>query len=533
MVEIGIIPIEIALILLVAFVLAAVAERTGQPTIMAYIVTGLILGPVFLNVAEGSEAVDLISELGLAMLLFLVGLEMKFDAFRSILSEVTKMAAGQIAIQQTLAFLVAYMLGFGLLESFILSLCTIFGATPIVVKMLTDKREQTTEAGRIDIGTLILQDIYLVIVLAFLTAGEISGAGEIGSTLGRIVLVASAIGGLSYVAAVMLEKKIMGDVTDNKHVFFLQVVAWAFLFIALSDYLGVSKELGGFLAGLSLGQLPYSTEITEKVRPLTNFFIVIFFAGIGLHLDAGELFIYWKEALIAIAILSPAAFFVMYKLIESQGFGPETRFKGSINLVMVSEFSLVAGAIAVENGFITAGMLGYLGLMKLITNGYSTYLIKYNDRLYRYFKPYLAGEDEEDGSDHREGHAVVTGSSELDEVVRPVIDEKFDEVVFIEDDPHEMQRLKQEGESFVFGDPRHPKIREEADIESSGAVISLEMDFELDRYLAETLKVPFIALTNSAVEAERLREAGADEVINDEEALAEILEEEIEVCLND
>lgn len=528
MVVSGLIPFDFGIILITAFLLALIASRTGQPTIIAYIVTGLLLGPVFLDVVEASAFIDLIGELGLPLLLFLVGLEMKFDAFRNIISRVAKIAGAQILLQQILAFAVAYALGFGLMQAFVLSLCTIFGATPVVVKMLTDKKEASSLSGRIDIGTLILQDIYLVVVLAFLAAGEISSIGDVGLTLGRIIVLSILIGGASFLGSKLFEENVLGDLSNNKHAFFIQGIAWAFFFIALADILGLSMEIGGFLAGISLGQLPYSTELQEKVRPLTNFFIVIFFAGIGLTLNAEELFIHWKEALIAIAVLSSTAFIVMFKLIQWQGFSTEACFKGSINLVMVSEFSLVAGALAFEQGLITAGMLGYLTLMKLITNGFAVYLIQYNDSIYRKVRPYLpeTGEKEEEIAE-LENHAVILGNSRLDEVVRPVINEKYQDLVFVEADPHEMRILESEGEQFVFGDPRHPEIREKSKMEDASVVISLEEDFELDRFLAEELQTDFIAVSDNVSEAEQLRKLGAHHVIIEDDAVEKILEKRL------
>jgi len=400
----ALIPLDFGIILITAFLLALVASRTGQPTVIAYLVTGLVLGPVFLDIVEATEFVNLVSELGFPLLLFLIGLEMKFDAFRSIFSKVGKIAAVQVVTQQLMAFLVAYMLGFGLVNSFYISMCTIFGATPVVVKMLTDKHETSTRAGRIDIGVLILQDIFMVVVLGFLAAGQISGATDLVVTLGRIIFLGGTLAVLSFLASKTIESKLLGDLANNKHAFFIQGLGWAFLFIALADIVGLSLEIGGFLAGISLGQVPYSTELQEKVRPLTNLLLAVFFAGIGLSLNAQQLFNYWKEALIAIAILSTSAVIVMYILTRWQNFSTETSFKSSINLAMMSEFGLVAGAVAVERGLLTAGILGYMTLIKLITNGYSVYLIQFNDRIYNWIKPYLnvvGGEEKESDSRDR------------------------------------------------------------------------------------------------------------------------------------
>ena len=516
------IPIDFGIILLTAFILAVIASRTGQPTVIAYLVTGLVLGPVFLDVVETTEFVLLVSELGFPLLLFLVGLEMKFDAFRSILDRVGKIAAAQVITQQVLAFIVAYLLGFGVQNSFIISMCTIFGATPVVVKMLTDKDETSTLTGGLDIGVLILQDFFIILVLGFLAAGEISSVADVGVTLAKILVLGGTLGLTSFMMSKAIGRKLFRGIADEKHAFLIEGLAWAFLFISLADIMGLSLEIGGFLAGLSIGQLPYSIELREKVRPLTNLLFAVFFAEIGLSLSAGELFKYWQEALIAIVVLSVSAFFVMYGLARWQKFSTETSFKGSINLVMMSEFGLVAGAVAVENGLLTAGILGYMTLIKLITNGYAVYLIQYNDNIYRYFKPYLGESETNDEDENEKEFAVVLGSSELDETIEPVLDERYERVIVIEDNPHEMKKMEEDGEEFVFGTPRHPEVLEEAGIDEASVVISLEEDIELDTELAERFEdtgTEFIAVSDSKVKADKLRDSGALHVILKEDAV--------------
>lgn len=525
MIESSIIPFDFAIILFTAFVLAVIASRTGQPTVIAYLVTGLVLGPVFLGIVEPTAFITLIEELGFPMLLFLIGLEMKFDAFRDILSEVSKIAVVQIITQQLLAFSVAYLLGFDMMTAFIVSMCTIFGATPVVVKMLTDKRETSTLAGRIDIGVLILQDIFMVLVLGFLAAGELAGATDVLLTLGRILFLGISLGLVAYITSERIESRVLERLADNKHAFLIQGLAWAFLFISLADILGLSLEIGGFLAGISLGQVSYSVELQEKIRPLTNFLLAVFFAGIGLSLNAEALFAYFEEALIAIVVLSTSAFIVMYLLTRWQGFAFEPRFKSSINLVMMSEFGLVAGAVAFDQGLIEAGVLGYMTLIKLITNGYAVYLIQYNDYIYSRISGYMGVEPNEPTEGENEDHAVVFGNSEFDETARPVLDELFDDVVYIETNAHEMQKLKAEGETFVFGDPRHPEIREEAGVPEARVIVSLERDIDLEKEIAAQFDGVFVAVAEDVEEADDLRKGGVDHVILEDEAIKQVMEQ--------
>ncbi|MCH7662007.1 MAG: cation:proton antiporter, partial [Euryarchaeota archaeon] len=182
---------DFAIIIVAATAIGFLAKRTGQPTIIAYILTGLLLGPVFLDIVTEEGLVELMAELGLGFLLFLLGIKMRFDDIRNILRPIVNIAVWQTVLQTALAFAVAYVLGFSLIETIIIALATVFGATPIIVKILTDKDEITALPGKIDVGVLIVQDIYLVFILAMLSAGGLTSVTDIGLTLATITVMMS------------------------------------------------------------------------------------------------------------------------------------------------------------------------------------------------------------------------------------------------------------------------------------------------------------------------------------------------------
>ncbi len=184
---------DFAIIIVTATVIGFLAKQTGQPTIIAYILTGIILGPVFLDVVTEEGLVELMAELGLGFLLFLLGIKMRLDDVKEILRPIINIAVWQTILQTALAFAVAWVLGFTFIETIIIALVTVFGATPIIVKILTDKDEITALPGKIDVGVLIVQDIYLVFMLAMLAAGGLDSVAEIGFTLATITILISLI----------------------------------------------------------------------------------------------------------------------------------------------------------------------------------------------------------------------------------------------------------------------------------------------------------------------------------------------------
>ncbi|CAI49892.1 Kef-type transport system [Natronomonas pharaonis DSM 2160] len=532
---------DFAVIVVVATVIGLLARQLGQPTIVAYILTGVVLGPVALDVVTQEGLVDVMAELGLGFLLFLLGLKMRFDDIREILAPITNVAIGQTVLQTALAFLVALLLGFATDEILVIALATVFGATPVIVKVLTDKDEITTLPGKIDVGVLIVQDIYLVVVLALFGAEQLGDAGEIATTLGVIFVMMSFIGLFSLASSRYLLPHLFERIANNKDVFLIVAIAWAFLFIAIAEGFDLSVEVGAFLAGLSLAQLPYSKELQDRITPITDFFILVFFASIGLQIESvGSLLTHWQEALIASVVLMVGNFWIMFYLIDREGFGPETSFLGSINMVQVSEFSLVVGALAFQQGYIGADVLGYLTLMALLTMTASTYIILYNHAIYERVAPWIrrisSGDGIDEGLPEYENHAVAIGYDEVTEKALPVLDEAFEEVVIIDRNTEHIAEIREAGEyESIFGDFRHKEVRKASNLKEAEFVLSSSVQREINEALLQETAddTPVFVEAERIADAHRLYEAGASYVVMPPHLAAEKLGEYLELYLTD
>ena len=532
---------DFAIIVVVATVIGLLARQLDQPTIVAYILTGVVLGPVALDIVTEEGLVDVMAELGLGFLLFLLGLKMRFDDIREILTPITNVAIGQTVLQTALAFLVALLLGFGTIEILVIALATVFGATPVIVKVLTDKDEITTLPGKIDVGVLIVQDIYLVVVLALFGADQLGDAGEIAMTLAVIFAMMSFIGLFSIASSQYLLPHLFERVADNKDVFLIVAIAWAFLFIAIAEGFDLSVEVGAFLAGLSLAQLPYSKELQDRITPITDFFILVFFASIGLQIEGVEsLLAYWQEALIASAVLMVGNFWIMFYLIDREGFGLETSFLGSINMVQVSEFSLVVGALAFQQGYIGADVLGYLTLMALLTMTASTYIILYNHAIYERVEPWFRRFSSGGGIDKElpdyENHAIAIGYDEVTERALPVLDEAYEEIVVIDRDTDRIAELREQGQyEYIFGDFRHKEVRKESNLAQAEFVLSSSAEREVNEaLLSETDDDTIVFAEAERIEdAYRLYEAGAAYVVMTPHLTAEKLSDYLELYVTD
>ncbi|AGB38448.1 cation:proton antiporter [Natronococcus occultus] len=530
---------DFAIVIVAATVLSYAARRTGQPTLVAYILTGIVLGPVLLGVVTEEQLIEVMAELGLGFLLFVLGIEMRFERIKGILRPIVNIAIGQTILQTAAAFGIAFLLGFRGMDVFIIALATVFGATPIIVKLLDEKGDLKSLPGRIDIGVLIVQDIYLVIVLALVGAGLEGTAGEILFDVAWILGLMAAMGAASYVAYQYVLPTLLESVASDRNVLFVVGLAWAFLFIFVAEALELSVEVGAFIAGLSLAQLPYSTELKERMRPVTDFFLVVFFTSIGLQLEADYLLAYWQEALVASAVLMVGNFLIMFYLINRENFAPETSFLGSINMVQVSEFSLVVGALAVTEGLVDEPILGYLSVMALVTMTISTYIIIYNDWIYEQAAPYLERFEDEDQRDASlsitEDHAVVVGYDPVVRETLPVVREAFEDVIVVDRSVDNVDELESRDVDFRYGDIRHGEIREQVDLEHAAFVLSMARPPSVNRQLVEeTAEDTFVVAAAEHVnEAEDLYELGADYVALKEVMAGELLGEYIETFAED
>ena len=530
---------DFAIIIVTATVVGFLAKQTGQPTIIAYILTGLILGPVVFDVVTEEGLVELMAELGLGFLLFLLGIKMRFDDIREILRPITNIAIWQTILQTALAFGIAYALGFTMIETIIIALATVFGATPVIVKILTDKDEITSLPGKIDVGVLIVQDIYLVFVLAMLSAGTLDSPSEIGITLVTITVLISFIGVFSLVSSRYVLPNLFRRIADNKDVFFIVALAWAFLFITVSEEFNLSVEVGAFLAGISLAQLPYSKELEERISPVTDFFILVFFASIGLRLAADDLLAYWLEAVVASVVLMVGNFWIMFYLIDRESFSVETSFIGSINMIQVSEFSLVVGGIAVAQGFVGNEILGYLSLMALLTMSVSVYIIDYNHEIYERVAPWFRrfeGEDKRDVdlAEYRD-HAVAIGYDEITRNALPLLEETFGEVVVIDRKTAHVEELTEAGYDAIYGDFRHTEIRKEAGLKRAAFVLSSSVQPEVNEALLSEVSddATVFVEANWIADARELYDLGAHYVLMSTHLTAERMSEYLARYLED
>ena len=528
---------SVALLIGAATFLGILSQKTGQPKIIAYIIAGISLGPVGLDLVKQGEMISLFSELGLVFLLFLIGLEIDIEEIQEVLKSTVGIAVIQMAITFAAGTLTAILVGFTGTTAYTIGAAVMFSSTALVVKVLTERDEETTLPGRLDVGVLLVQDVAVVVILAFFTV-NFSTPAQAALKLAEIFLMIAVVAAISFGSSKYFFSKILKSMSGNRLAFFTHGIAWAFLFISLADYLNLSLEIGAFIAGIGLAQIPYSRELQEDIRPLTDLFMAIFFMNFGISISGSSLQQYFIPAIMASILLIVFKFLIFFLTIDRFKFTPKTSFTASVNMTQVSEFGLILTSLAITEGFIQSEVSGFISLVAILTMGTSAYLIRFRDRLEEQFKPLLDLFESEEKTDLEveklEDHAVIIGYDEMAERTCSKLAEEYD-IMVIDQESDKTEKLAESDYTYVYGDFKHGEIRQGANLEEAEFILSFSEQKQVNNVLLEERKeetVVFVKASNFE-DASEFYDLGADYVMIENILAGNRISEYIEIYLED
>jgi len=522
-------------------VLLLLTRKLFVPNIVAYIVTGLLLGPItgLVSLDEGAPAaysIDVAAHVGIVLLLFLVGLELSFDKLRDIGKVALYAGLGQVIFTAAGGFGLALLLDFDVMSSVFLATALTFSSTVVVVKLLDQKKEISSLYGRIAIGIFLVQDLVVIIALTFLSGlgkpGDVDlEAADAALDAADVALsVAKAFGGMAglLVVALVASRWLLpvpfAWAARSSEALFAWSLSWCFLVVLAAEWLGLSPEIGAFLAGMSLAQLGCAHELLRRVQPLMNFFIAVFFVALGARMELAAAIEGWQASVVLslfVLIGNPLIFII---IIVGSGYDRRTAFLTSVTVAQISEFSFIFAAMGVSSGLIEPAVLSVTAFVGLVTIGVSSYMILYNHQLYAAFERWgvlrifkeRRGDPPEDLGAHTpiEGHVVVVGMNALGRQVALRLHERGVPVIAIDKDPGCLADLPCR---TVQGDPDHLAILDEAFARDARAVIAVGHDEETNQLLAwccRRLEVPVAIQTGDAAQTYVARELGVDFVID-------------------
>ena len=380
---------QFALLLLIAAALGLVASWLKQPLILAYIVMGVAAGPALVGWAAPAQALGLLSEFGVTLLLFAVGLKLDPLLVRHLGPVAVATGLGQLGFTIVVGYGLCLALGYDAVAALYIAVALTFSSTIIIVKLLSDKREIDSLHGRIAMGFLIVQDVAVVIALMLL--GSLRQAPELPvlqiAALTLAKLAAAAL--LVFVALRYLVPQVARRAAASGELLLLASIAWGVLLAAGGELAGFSKEVGAFLAGFTVAATPFRDAVAGRLAGLRDFLLLFFFIDLGLRLEVGALGGELAPAALLSAFVLIGNPLIVMAIMGYMGFRARTGLLAGLTVAQISEFSIVFVAMGVTLGHVGSGALAVTTTVGIITIAASTYMILYSERLYEALAPWL------------------------------------------------------------------------------------------------------------------------------------------------
>jgi Kef-type K+ transport system membrane component KefB len=504
--------LDLGLVVSAAALFLLLGRALRLPPIASYLLAGLALGPASGLLAAG-DSIALFSELGVALLLFIVGLELQLARVRDLGSTALVVGCAQVALTALAGAALAGLLGFARADAVVIGLALTFSSTVVVVKLLDRAGGVASVWGRTAIGVLLVQDVVVAVVLTVLrgSGGAAVGGEAVAMGLARATLGMAALAAAAWIGARWVLSDLLGRVAAYGDALLAVSLTWAFALIVGAERVGVSIELGAFLAGIAVAQLPYADELARRVHPLADLFLGVFFVSLaaGLDLDAARA-VWWPALLLSafVLVFKPA---LVTALLVARAQPHRAALLSGITLGQVSEFGFVLIATASASGLLEGGgaLDALMTTVGLITIGTSAALLP----LLRRIQGDAGEEPGPTESAHPVGHVVVIGMNTLGRMVVERFARRGERVVAVDVDPRQLHGLPAE---TVFGSADHPAVLRRAGVTRAKLVVVATRLEDLNALLAyrcNRMGVPVSVHAFDPALEEELLDIGADHVI--------------------
>jgi Kef-type K+ transport system membrane component KefB len=529
---------ELTLVLVAAGVIAYVLHFFKQPSIIAYIITGLLIGPLALYKLAHGEVLHGLAEIGITLLLFMVGLDLDFSQLKRIGKAAVLAGLGQIVFTAGIGFAITSLLGFDPIPALYISLALTFSSTIIVVKLLSEKKDMQSLYGKLAVGIFLVQDmaaIFILILLAGVSSHDSSGVFAGGDVVQSIILTlakAFMVGVVVVILSRTVFPKLMRSLMKSDELLLLFSLGWALGLAAFftSPLIGFNAAIGGFVAGLALANTGAHYQISGRIKPIRDFFIVIFFIVLGSQLAIGDISAaFWPAVILTLFVLIGNPIIVT-SILGLMGYKLRTSFMTGVTVAQISEFSLILMALGLAAGHVGQTEVTVVTLVGITTIAVSSYGILYTNKLYAWLMKLTfglfegrtgkSGRDQDHlGDVVYKKHIVLVGAHRLGSHLIPrLLKHKDQQFIIIDFNPDVVSYYRSLGAPAVCGDISDPYIQEVAAISDARLVITTIPDFHDTMTLVtmiQTLarKPKLIVAANDEAEALDLYTAGADYVL--------------------
>ncbi len=491
--------------------------------LIGYIITGILVSPYFFDIASSVDSIETFSHMGVAVLLFMVGLNLNPKVIKEVGKVSLVTGVGQLIFTTVVGFLVSVVLGFSYLTSIYIALGLAFSSTIIIMKLLSDKGDVSTLYGKISIGFLIVQDLVAIFIL--MVVSSIENTTNIYSlAVSKLIIGVVLVGGLFLVSHFVL-RPVTKKIAQSQELLLLFSIAWAFALASLFDHFGFSIEIGALLAGITLSVSPYRYEVGARMKPLRDFFLLMFFVLLGSQLQFENI---WGS-LIPIIVLSLVVLIgnplIVMTLMGSLGYTKRNGFLAGLTVSQISEFSFILVALGISVGHLEPEILSIMTLIGLITMGTSSYLVMAGNKLYGFFSPHLniferEGSKVDEGKYHKgDDHEILLfGYNRIGYSLEKAFRKLNKKFLVVDNNPETILNLARERMECRYGDAEDAELWDDLPTENVKMVISTIPNIDTNLFLIRKVRVLspkaiIIVVSHQIEESLRLYEEGATYVI--------------------
>ena len=517
---------SLSIIIGVVLLVVGIMKTFKQPMIIWYIIAGTAISLFFPSLLNANTAFQSFGNLGISLLLFMVGMELNHTIIKDLWKVSVITGVIQVFITWILGYFIAFVLGFDSITSIFLAIGFAFSSTIVVLKLLSDREEMESRFGRLSIGILIVQDVIVMLLMIGMATFKSIHMGESQSLSVIILLIVKLVGSIGglYILSKYFIPKITKKIAESQEYLFLFSIGRCFILGALFHRLWFGIEIGTLIAWISLASSPYRFEITSRIKPLRDFFIIIFFVLLGSHVS------FWNITNIALPLVIFVAFVLIIKPIITMitlwilWHTKKNSFLTWISLGQISEFSFLFVAMGISSGYIKdPNILSMITLIGLITIAGSSYFIMYGEVLYIFFKPILrffpwVRNKTYKKINKKNYEIVLFGYGRFWNNMYKNLHKIHKKILVIDENPVVISYLQKNKTPCIYGDISDIDFLQELNFKETKMSISTIKNVDENMILLKTLKkyIPnmiVVIVANHIHEAIKLYEQGADYVI--------------------
>lgn len=515
--------VQIGVVIAVATAFALLARFFKQPPLLGYIAAGLALGPIGFKAVDNHELFKGGEQIAIALLLFLIGLEIDWKKARHQLGTTFVLGIAQMVGSFLGGYLFGSLLGLDPLTSLYIGLALCFSSTILVVKVLSESRDLNSLHGRLTVGILLFHDIAAVVTLVVVKGLGTPSSLPFAELLFFLIIKAASLLALLYCIAQYMLPPLFAKIAKSSELLFLSSLAWCFVVAISAARFDFPLELGAFLAGISLGSLPYGLDILNRLRSVRDFFVVLLFVGLGsaLVIPSGTYLTLTLGLVLLTVLLKPLiAFLVLHR----RSYKNRTSFLTAASLGQLSEFSLILLEIGRSGGRISSEIASSLTVAAVVSLFLSAFVLTNREKLYRalrkplhWLEPLSPRSVPVLEPNAHQNHIIIFGYHRMGYHILKQLRDNHD-VLVVDFNPEIIKKLRAQDIECIYGDVQDEDILEQISAENASMIISTVPHREETLFLIEQVKAkkhaPLLIVTSHTVDdALDYYKMGADYVI--------------------